>query len=193
MRDSEARYRALVMATSNMVWRADANGEGFLVSPEWQELTGQSEDEASNFGWLKVLHTKDQERSERLWRQSMAQKRMYENEFQVRTRDRSYRHFHVQAVPILSSDGEVREWIGAAVDITQERETALTVQRQRDELAHVARISTMGELAASLAHELNQPLTAILSNAQAAQRFLAADPTEYRRGPCHPAGHRGGR
>jgi PAS domain S-box-containing protein len=176
LRDSEARYRALVLATSNMVWRADANGEGFLVSRAWQELTGQSEDEASNFGWLKVLHTKDQERSERLWRQSMAQKCMYENEFQVRTRDRSYRHFHVQAVPIISSDSEVREWIGAAVDITQERETALTVQRQRDELAHVARISTMGELAASLAHELNQPLTAILSNAQAAQRFLAAEP-----------------
>ena len=77
----------------------------------------------------------------------------------------------------LSPDGEVREWIGAAVDITEQKETALTVQRQRDELAHVARITTMGELAASLAHELNQPLTAILSNAQAAQRFLAADPT----------------
>ena len=174
LRDSEARYRALVMATTNMVWRADASGEGFLVSPAWRELTGQSEEQMSNFGWLNALHPKDQERSERLWKQAMVQKRMYENEFQVCTRDRSYRHFHVQAVPIIA-DGEVHEWIGAAVDITQERETALTVQRQRDELAHVARISTMGELAASLAHELNQPLTAILSNAQAAQRFLAAD------------------
>jgi PAS domain S-box-containing protein len=176
LRDSEARYRALVMATANMVWRANAEGEGFLVSPLWQELTGQSENEASNFGWLKALHPEDQERSERLWKQAMTQKRMYENELQVRTRNGNYRHFHVQAVPIIAPDGAVREWIGTAVDITQERETALTVQRQRDELAHVARITTMGELAASLAHELNQPLTAILSNAQAAQRFLAADP-----------------
>jgi two-component system sensor kinase FixL len=149
-----------------------------LVSPRWQELTGQSEDEASNFGWLKALHPKDQERSERLWKQAMTQRRMYENEFQVCTRDRSYRHFHVQTVPIIAPDGTVREWIGAAIDITQERETALTVQRQRDELAHIARVTTMGELAASLAHELNQPLTAILSNAQAAQRFLAANPVE---------------
>jgi two-component system sensor kinase FixL len=101
---------------------------------------------------------------------------MYENEFQVRTRDGDYRYFHVQAVPILSSGGEVGEWIGAAVDITQQKEVALAVQRHRDELAHVTRIATMGELAASLAHELNQPLTAILSNAQAAQRFLAAGP-----------------
>jgi PAS domain S-box-containing protein len=176
LRDSEARYRALVMASANMVWRANGKGEGFLVSPHWQELTGQSQDDASNFGWLSALHPKDQERSAQLWKEAMAQKRMYENEFRVRTRDRSYRQFHVQAVPIIAPNGAVHEWIGAAVDITQERETALTVQRQRDELAHVARISTMGELAASLAHELNQPLTAILSNAQAAQRFLAADP-----------------
>jgi len=177
LRDSEARYRALVMASANMVWRANAQGEGFLVCPRWQELTGQSEDDANNFGWLSALHPKDQERSAQLWKQAMAQKRMYENEFQIRTRDQSYRHLHVQAVPIIAPDGAVHEWIGAAVDITQEKEIALTVQRQRDELAHVARINTMGEMAASLAHELNQPLTAILSNAQAAQRFLTADPT----------------
>jgi PAS domain S-box-containing protein len=176
LRDSEARYRALVMATAHMVWRANSEGEGFLLSPRWQELTGQNEDEVSNFGWVKALHPKDRERSERLWKQAMTEKCMYENEFQVRARDMSYRHFQVQAVPIIAPDGAVHEWIGTAVDITQERETALTVQRQRDELAHVARITTMGELAASLAHELNQPLTAILSNAQAAQRFLAADP-----------------
>ena len=175
LRASEARYRALVMATAHMVWRANAQGEGFLSSPRWQELTGQNEEEMSNFGWLKALHPKDQERSGRLWKQAMTEKRMYENEFQVRARDLSYRHFHVQAVPIIAPNGAVREWIGAAVDITEEKETALTVQRQRDELAHVARITTIGELAASLAHELNQPLTAILSNAQAAQRFLAAD------------------
>lgn len=176
LRDSEARYRALVMASANMVWRANADGEGFLVSPRWHELTGQNEDEVSNFGWVKALHPKDRERSERLWKQAMTEKHMYEDEFQVRARDLSYRHFHVQAVPIIAPNGAVHEWIGAAVDITEEKETALTVQRQRDELAHVARITTMGQLAASLAHELNQPLTAILSNAQAAQRFLAADP-----------------
>jgi PAS domain S-box-containing protein len=177
LRDSEARYRALVMASANMVWRVNAKGEGFLVCPRWQELTGQSEDDANNFGWLSALHPKDQERSAQLWKQAMAQKRMYENEFQIRTRDQSYRHLHVQAVPIIAPDGAVHEWIGTAVDITQEKEIASTVQRQRDELAHVVRINTIGELAASLAHELNQPLTAILSNTQAAQRFLAADPT----------------
>ena len=178
LRESEARYRALVMASANMVWRANAEGEGFFVTPGWHDLTGQSEDEASNFGWLKALHPKDQARSERLWKQAMTQKRMYENEFRVRTRDGSYRHFRVQAVPIVALDSRVHEWVGAAVDITERKEAALEAQRHRDELAHVTRVTTMGELAASLAHELNQPLTAIRSNAQAAQRFLAANPAD---------------
>lgn len=55
------------------------------------------------------------------------------------------------------------------------KQVALEAQRLRQELAHIGRVSAMGELTASLAHELNQPLTAILNNAQLAQRFLAAD------------------
>jgi PAS domain S-box-containing protein len=68
--------------------------------------------------------------------------------------------------------------MGAVVDITERKQAELELREQRAELAHVARISTMGELAASLAHELNQPLTAILSNAQAALRFLSARPAD---------------
>ena len=57
------------------------------------------------------------------------------------------------------------------IDMTEHNE----LRRSRQELAHVARIASMGELAGSLAHELNRPLTAILSNAQAAQRYISAD------------------
>ncbi len=174
--ESEARYRALVMASAEIVWRANAQGEAFFVTPSWQQLTGQNDEEMRKLGWLQALHPDDRERNARLWQQAMIEKRVYENEFRVRTRSGSYRHFHVQAVPIVAPDGTVQEWVGANIDITERKEAALAAQQHRDELAHVTRISTMGELAASLAHELNQPLTAILSNAQAAQRFLAADP-----------------
>jgi PAS domain S-box-containing protein len=80
--------------------------------------------------------------------------------------------------PIIESDGSARQVLGSSTDITRRRETELQLKEQRAELAHVARISTMGELAASLAHELNQPLTAILSNAQAALRFLNRRPVD---------------
>lgn len=74
--------------------------------------------------------------------------------------------------PIIGADGSADQVLGASTDITQRKSTEADAQRLRDELAHMTRVSTLGELAASLAHELNQPLTAILSNAQAAQRFL---------------------
>jgi C4-dicarboxylate-specific signal transduction histidine kinase len=72
---------------------------------------------------------------------------------------------------------------GVSLDITARKQAELEVQQQRNELAHLSRVTMLGELSGSLAHELNQPLTAILSNAQAALRFLAhenADLNEVR-------------
>ena len=66
--------------------------------------------------------------------------------------------------------------LASVVDLTERRNVERTTARQRDELAHLSRVAMLGELSGSLAHELNQPRTAILSNAQAAQRFLAQSP-----------------
>jgi C4-dicarboxylate-specific signal transduction histidine kinase len=63
--------------------------------------------------------------------------------------------------------------LGVSIDVTERKQVELEAQRQRQELAHMMRVVTLGELSTAFAHELNQPLTAILSNAQAAQRFLA--------------------
>ena len=73
---------------------------------------------------------------------------------------------------IVGKNGVADQVLGASTDITRRKQAETELQRQREALAHVSRVSLMGELTASLAHELNQPLTAILSNAQAAQRFL---------------------
>jgi two-component system sensor kinase FixL len=78
--------------------------------------------------------------------------------------------------PIIGNGGSAKQVLGASTDITRRKQTEIELQKQRAELAHVTRVSIMGELAASLAHELNQPLTAILSNAQAALRFLSSKP-----------------
>jgi C4-dicarboxylate-specific signal transduction histidine kinase len=64
--------------------------------------------------------------------------------------------------------------LGSSVDITSRKRAQLEVEQQRNELAHLSRVTMLSELSGSLTHELNQPLAAILSNAQAAQRFLAA-------------------
>ena len=63
----------------------------------------------------------------------------------------------------------------SVVDVTERRNIERATARQRDEVAHLSRVAMLGELSGSIAHEMNQPLMGILSNAQAAQRFLAAD------------------
>jgi PAS domain S-box-containing protein len=81
--------------------------------------------------------------------------------------------------PIQGTDGITPMVLGASTDITQRKQAELALQEQRAQMTHVARVSVMGELAASLAHELNQPLAAILSNAQAALRFMERDEIDY--------------
>ncbi len=107
----------------------------------------------------------------------------FEGEFRVILADGSERWVVTRGESFNEPGGRGLRRLGALIDITDRkraeesrREAEQDAARQRDELAHVTRNATMGELAASLAHELNQPLTAILSNAQAAQRFLAAEP-----------------
>ncbi len=81
----------------------------------------------------------------------------------------------VTAVAVKDDHGKVIHYDGIIEDVTELRQAKEEAQKRREEIAHMGRVATMGELSASLAHELNQPLTAILSNAQAALRFLASD------------------
>lgn len=80
--------------------------------------------------------------------------------------------------PIIDRDGKRRLVLGVSTDITARKQAELEIERQRNELTHLSRITMLSELSGSLAHELNQPLAAILANAQAAQRFLAKEPPD---------------
>ena len=97
-------------------------------------------------------------------------------EFFGQRKDGSEVPIEVRLCPIQSPEGMFV--LASVVDITERRQAELKVEWQRNELAHLSRVGMLGELSSSLAHELNQPLMAILSNAQAAQRFLAHDSTD---------------
>jgi signal transduction histidine kinase/integral membrane sensor domain MASE1 len=86
------------------------------------------------------------------------------------------RWFLISVVPLRAPSAGA---VIAHVEITERKRAEIEAQRTRQELAHSARVSTMGELTASLAHELNQPLAGIMANAQAAQRFIEATPPDY--------------
>jgi two-component system sensor kinase FixL len=100
-------------------------------------------------------------------------------ETELTTRDGLSRYVQALYVPHVDERGSVLGFYALVHDITEHRRVDLEIQRQREQLAHVARVSTLGELTASLAHEIHQPLAAIMSNAQAALRFLAQDEPDF--------------
>jgi signal transduction histidine kinase/DNA-binding transcriptional MerR regulator len=96
-------------------------------------------------------------------------------EFRLQMPDHSVKHLHVVAHGTRDQNGRL-EYIGAVQDVTERRLSEEALSKVRSELAHVARVTSLGVLTASIAHEVNQPLSGIITNASTCLRMLAADP-----------------
>jgi PAS domain S-box-containing protein len=101
----------------------------------------------------------------------------FEYEHRLEMPDRSVKYLHVVAHGTKDQEGRV-EYIGAIQDMTQRRLSEETLSKTRSELAHVARAMSLGALTASIAHEVNQPLSGIITNASTCLRMLDADPPD---------------
>jgi signal transduction histidine kinase len=99
----------------------------------------------------------------------------FEHDYRLLMPDHSVKYVHVVAHGTRDQDGQL-EYIGAVQDVTQRRLSEETLGKVRSELAHVARVTSLGALTASIAHEVNQPLSGIVTNASTCLRMLAADP-----------------
>ena len=99
----------------------------------------------------------------------------FEYEHRLQMPDRSVKYLHVVAHATRDQDGRL-EYIGAVQDVTERRLSEEALGKVRSELAHVARVTSLGALTASIAHEVNQPLSGIITNASTCLRMLAADP-----------------
>ena len=105
--------------------------------------------------------------------QARTQAKTFEIEFRLLRGDGTTRWLISRGRYLSNSLGEVSELLGVAIDVTDQVKASLELRSRQEELARLSRVTVMGELTASLAHELNQPLTAIASNAAAGKRFLA--------------------
>jgi C4-dicarboxylate-specific signal transduction histidine kinase len=99
-------------------------------------------------------------------------------EYRLRRNDGEYRWVLDTGTPRFADDGAFLGYIGSCIDITARKQAELDHQLQSMELARVGRVTLMGELAASLAHEMNNPIGAMVTNASAAQRLLASGQLE---------------
>jgi PAS domain S-box-containing protein len=161
LRTSEARYRALVDATAQVIWTADERGHVHGLTEWWAGLTGQPRRETADvWAWLEQVHPDDQALVRASWTRSMEALLPYDVEFRVRSRDGSFRHIAARAVPILTPDGRLREWVGAVDDISERRSL-------EEQLRQAQKMEAIGRLAGGIAHDFNNLLTVILGYTEA--------------------------
>ena len=114
---TDARYRALVQASSAILWDTSAAGEFTTSQPSWTAFTGQPFETLRGWGWLEAIHPDDRAQTVALWRDALAGMSMYEVEHRVCGAEGVYRYMSARAVPIVDADGVLVEWAGAHVDI----------------------------------------------------------------------------
>jgi signal transduction histidine kinase/integral membrane sensor domain MASE1 len=182
LHSSENLKGAILSSLSSMVAVLDRDGVIIAVNDQWLQLTAQEGRQPANVGvgvnYLDVCRnaatsgTGDAVATLNGVDDVLAgRRRSFGLEYAFSSDDSAY-WYAMSVVPLLRPEG------GAVIthfDVTERKLAELDSQRARQELGHFARVATVGELTASLAHQLNQPLTGILSNAQAAHRYLDTD------------------
>ncbi|MEW6422042.1 MAG: PAS domain S-box protein [Deinococcota bacterium] len=161
-RHAEERYRSLVDATRQTVWTNTPDGQLLGEQPGWSRLTGQTEAEYRGYGWAERVHPDDLEAALGGWRQAVRSRSTYETHQRVRVADGTYRHFHVRAVPVLTANGEVREWVGVHTDITERVRTEEQLRRSEERFRRLVDSSPTGIAVGALDGTLQFPNDAYL-------------------------------
>jgi PAS domain S-box-containing protein len=169
-RQSEHRLRLVIDTLPAMVWSKTPDGSADFLNQRFLEYTGLSLEEGLGWGWMKEFHPED--RAEEEWRAAFAAGEPFEREAQLRRADGAYRWFLLRAVPLRDELGKVVKWYGTSTDIEDRKRAEDELRQAEEDLARVSRVVAMGELAAAIAHEVNQPLTAIVTNSQFCLRRL---------------------
>jgi len=155
-----------------LAWRALADGRFETANKKWKEYTGSDVvGSALGNGWPGTYHPDDVDRVRERWRNLLAFGVSGEIEARIRRFDGEFRRFLFRVEPLHDETGAIVKWYGTAMDIEDFRRA----EQAQEALARVSRITALGELTVSIAHEVNQPLMAIVTNAATCVRWLAED------------------
>lgn len=171
LRESERRFRNLADTAPAHIWMTDRDRSLDFFNKGWLDFTGRSLEQERADGWLKSVHPEDFEHRQETVNLSVAAKLPFEVEYRLRRHDGEYRWILDRGVPRYTARGEYLGYIGSCIDVT-DRNRADEADRK---LRHAARLVALGQLTAVVSHEINQPLCAILSNAEAAKALLKRD------------------
>jgi PAS domain S-box-containing protein len=155
------------------VWHWDEAAQTLSWDRATQNMFGVSgEANITLDTFYSALHPDDAERVKQTWRQALELRLPYQIEFRTQRTDGSVRWIHARGRGYYDESGRPLSMTGVVFDITDRKEAEVAAQRNREDLSHLSRVAAMGEMAASIAHELNQPLSGIITNASAGRRFI---------------------
>src|SRR5246127_2105146 len=172
----EQQLLGIVETIPSMLWSTSPTGEATHLSQRVLEYCGAPLEELVNRGWERVIHPDDREETVKAFARAISSGESYSVIHRLRRANGEYRWHHSMAEPLRDPNGKIIQWYGLAIDIDERKRAEDHLRDTRIKLSRASKIATVAELSASIAHELNQPLMAVLGNAQAAKRWLAANP-----------------
>jgi PAS domain S-box-containing protein len=173
---SERNLSLIINTMPVLAWSALPDGSVEFFNQRWLDYTGLSPEHAQGWGWAEAVHRDDLSRLTQYWQSILTTGGSGEIEARFRRFDGDYRWFLLRANPLRDESGAIIKWYGTNTDINDRKRAEDALNELRSELAHMARVSSLGALTASIAHEVNQPLSGIVTNAGTCLRTLSADP-----------------
>jgi two-component system, LuxR family, sensor kinase FixL len=174
LRESELRFRQVAETAGEFIWEVDATGLYTYASPSVEKTLGYTPEELvgkKHFYDLFIPSAREELKAAAL--QVFAERRTFRTT-PIANVHKSGRVVHMESsgTPLLDTEGKLLAYRGADMDVTERKQAEREIAEQRDKLAHLSRVTTLGEISGSLAHELNQPLGAILVNTDSAELHL---------------------
>jgi PAS domain S-box-containing protein len=173
LRQSEERMRLAAAAVNLGIWEWHlATNEIWATNARRAVLGWPSTGKVTFEDFMSRIHPEDRSRIQQTINDAVRDGKDYESEYRLVLSDGLVRWMSTRGSMHFDSAGKPCRLLGISIDITARKQAELDAQRDRAELSHLSRVALMGEMSASIAHELNQPLAGILSNAAAGQRFI---------------------
>jgi PAS domain S-box-containing protein len=182
LRKTEHNLRQIIEAIPAVLLGASPSGGLNYVNQRFMEYTGKTLLDLGEWGgWPQLIHPDDHDAALQKWRACVEQGVSYENAYRIRRADGQYRWFQVRTEPLRDDDGHILRWYGLLFDIDDRKKAEDMLRTTRARLSRATQIATVAELSATIAHEINQPLSAVVVNAHALSKWLLNEPPELER------------
>jgi PAS domain S-box-containing protein len=176
LRASELDARSLLDNMPGLLARFSPDGVPEIFNRTILEYFGKTAEELNEWRMNDTIHPEDLAQTVEAFGKAMASGQPFDFQYRLRRFDGVYRWFQARGIPVRNLEGRIHHWNSLVTDIEDRKRAEEELRNAQSELARVMQIMMMGQLTASIAHEVNQPLSGIITNASTCLRMLDATP-----------------